>query len=206
MTRIFSGDQLSSFLDSSMRSAIEWVRGRREQDVLSDRVALEQEAITRHSFEPIVIDRDGIRSTAPKENVITKKFRGETTTERNWAITLDVPYTGGSEVIFRLQASRFMLTGQPEGYASREAVHLEIFAPEMTADALNQRSQEAVAKLEELVRYANVDLAAYNASVTQAIRSTLDARTESINARRQAATQLDFPIRPADPNGNSQRW
>lgn len=200
------GDTFATFRNI-VEKTIDEIRGLDNQYVLKSSITeLEAYYVNKVMVEPLVLysDQYYIENQSSTQINVSHDHnrlisRGETAFVKGTRLDIAIPYTG-DELLWKIRASSFSLSGYPEIDVRRDIIMLYISFPDDTASTSNLKSKidADVRRLEEAVQNLKRDVDGHNSSAPQSIRNALQKKRQLAESATGVVAGLGIPIKRRD--------
>jgi hypothetical protein len=152
--------------------------------------------LSKHMPSEIKVDWDGATRTPVTE--VTTQVRDQFDPDEVYTVpaskvVVSLPITGTTEML-DYQASTFGLSGK-YGKVSGGCVVVEIVERTLNADTIRAQVDRVKQDVEQRAAWANGDLATFQSTAEQSIRSAFERRKERILNDREVEDALGIPVR-----------
>lgn len=199
MNRFMRGPQLAGLLGQSTRAAFNELDRLDADLLLSENLeVLVHGLLAWHMPVPVSVDWTAISGTPVQETTIKRTVR-EFGEQRDYHIpgsrmTISWPLTGTAEIL-RRKASQFTLAPD-RGTIRDDSVQLEIEAPELSTEFVEQQMAEVREDVDRRIQWANHDVALHRTAVERELKQAAEARRARVIENRRISAELNIPITP----------
>ncbi|MFE4579698.1 hypothetical protein [Streptomyces chartreusis] len=193
--RLFSGGDLTFFLDREMNKITDAVASWQEDSLLTTPEhdiceALEQ----RFLVDPLVLDREGTTADSVKEGYTTVREFDEDVRIPQTIVTISVPFTGDRN-LFDLRPSSFTLS-RPTATVQGNELRLQWMGP-LNHDPQHVRGNldDQLDQIQKWVGWSTTQVRAHNELVAQTIAAAVQARKDRVLSNRNLQASLGFRMR-----------
>jgi hypothetical protein len=200
------GDTFTAF-SNMVEKTIEEISGLDNQYVLkSSMTELETYYVNKVMIEPLVLynDQYHIENQSSTQIDVSRDhnrlvLRGETVFVKGTRLEIAIPYTG-DELLWRIRASSFSLSGYPEIDVRKDVIVLDVSFPDDTANTSDLKSKidTDTRRLGEAVQNLKRDVDGHNSSAPQSIRIALQKKRQLAESTIGVVVGLGIPIKRRD--------